>query len=350
MNPIEQLLTLIIQLLESILKFLFEFIEMLITGLPKKNKEFKAEFAPTGTILSRRHYGFCLTGKQNLSVKNSYMNGLVIGGTGVGKSSVVLIPSLYTMRSSFIVHDPSGELYNKTAGYLTQKNYEVKILNFANPSISSAYNPLSRAQSSSDIQKVASMLVKNSMGGESKEVFWNSQAVSLLAMLITILKKQEIQYQNLFNVRQLLNQLGGNPEAVDDIFSRYADETLFAEYKSFLSYDDKVVSGIIATCKAALQIFSDELVARVTSSDTLNLQDFRDKPVALFIQNSVADQKYYSVLTSLFFEQFFSFVLGRFPKKNKIFSFLLMRLPPLTCQHCHWLLQIFASTELVLYF
>ena len=31
-----------------------------------------------------------------------------------------------------------------------------------------------------------------------------------------------------------------------------------------------------------------------------DIKEFRDKKIALFIQNSVADQKYYSVLTSIF--------------------------------------------------
>ena len=168
------------------------------------------------------------------------------------------------------------------------------------------------------------MLVQATLGGNGKDPFWNTQAVSLLAMLITILKKQELQYQNLFNVRQLLNNLGGNPEAVDHLFSKYADDVLFAEYKSFLAYDDKVISGITATCKAALQIFSDEAVANVTSSDNINLMDFREKPVALFIQNSVADQKYYSVLTSIFFEQFFSFIMSRFPRNEEKDIFFLV--------------------------
>lgn len=320
---IDQLFKLLMQAIESLFGFLFEFFEVFISGIPKKNKKFSADFASPSSLFSRSFKGFCLTGRKNLSLKHSYQNALIIGGTGTGKSSVVLIPSLYTMQSSFIIHDPSGELYTKTGGYLKESGYNVKLLNFSKPEISSGYNPLSRANSSSEIQKVASLLVENSLG-KGKDPFWNTQATALLAMLITILKKQEEQYQNLFNVRQLLNRLGGDPKSVDDLFSKHADDVLFAEYKSFIAFDDKVVSGILATCKAALQIFSDEAVAKVTSVDNISMQEFRDSPCALFIQNSVADQKYYSVLTSLFFEQFFNFLLGRFPKENEQDIFLLI--------------------------
>lgn len=324
MNIIEDLFKLVITIIVTVFEFLFEFIGIAISGIPEKNKGYKAEFASSGELLSGWNLGFCLTGRRNMTIKHSYQNALVIGGTGTGKSSVVLIPSLFSMRSSFIIHDPSGELYHKSSGYLKQKSVTPLILNFAKPSVSSGYNPLSRANSSSEIQKVASMLIENAFGGKAKDPFWNTQAAALLAMLITIVKTQEPQFQNLFNVRQLLNLLGSKPKAVDSLFSRHADEVLFNEYKAFLCYDEKVINGVIATAKAALQIFSDDSVAKVTSVDSINLQEFRKKPVALFIQNSVADQKYYSILTSLFFEQFFSYVLGRFPSDKEQDIFLLI--------------------------
>ena len=324
MNLLEQFLKFIFDVLETTFKFSFEFIETSVLGLTKRKTSYSANFANPATLLSRRQFGFCLTGRRNLSVKNSYQNALVIGGTGTGKSSVVLVPSLYTMQSSFIVHDPSGELFQKTSGFLKEQGYNIKLLNFANPSISSGYNPLARATTSSEIQKVASMLVQNAFGEKSKDPFWNTQAVSLLTMLISIVKTQDEAFQNLYNVRQLLNLLGSNPEQIDALFSKYADDVLFSEYKAFIAYDDKVVNGVIATSKAALQTFSDELVARVTSFDNINFQEFRDLPTILYIQNSVADQKYFSVLTSIFFEQFFAFVLGRFPKKEEQDIFLLI--------------------------
>jgi type IV secretion system protein VirD4 len=321
---IEQIFKLLLDLIIAAFTFLLEFIEQLVRGVPKRNRQFKAEFVSAGTILSSSNLGFCLNGKRSLSVKRSYENSLVIGGTGSGKSSIVLIPSLYRMQSSFIIHDPSGELYSKSSGYLKERGYEIKVLNFANAGISSGYNPLARAFTTSDIQKVASLLVRTSLGGDPKDPFWNTQATAIIGMLITVLKNHDEEYQNLYNVRQLLNQLGGDPESIDRLFSENADEVLFAEYKSFIAYDAKVISGILATAKAALQLFSDDSVAKVTSFDTIYFHEFRDKRVALFIQNSVAEQKYYSVLTSLFFEQFFSYILSRFPAKSEHDIFLLI--------------------------
>ena len=204
------------KIITQFFEILFEIIE---GAFSKDNKEYKASFASSGILLSRYNYGFCLTGNKSLTRKSSYQNAIVIGGTGTGKSSVVLIPSLFKMRGSFIIHDPSGELYSKSAGYLKQKGYRIKVLNFTNPNKSSGYNPLMRIKNTSDIQKVASMLVDTSLG-KGKDPFWTIQAISLLSMLITILKTQESEYQNLYNVRQLLNRLGGDPQSVDTSIQR----------------------------------------------------------------------------------------------------------------------------------
>lgn len=313
-------------IIEGTLKTGFDVMESAVSGMSSRKKEYTAEFASQWSLLSPWNKGFCITGNKNLSLKDSYQNALIFGSTGTGKGVCVCIPTIFSMQGSFIIHDPSGELFQKTAGYLKEKGYEIKQLNFSNPDASSGFNPLQRTNSSSEIQKVANLLVQNALGGKgnNKDPFWNNQAVSLIAMLITLLKKQDEQFQNLYNVRLLLNAMGGNPEQVDKLFSNHADENLFSEYKSFLSADDKVVSGTVATCKAALQTFSDEAIARVTSTDSIDMQEFRNKPTALFIQNSVADQKYYSTLTSIFFEQFFSFVLSRFPQEKEQDIFFLI--------------------------
>lgn len=321
MNTLKKIFYIATDITKVIFNTLDEIIDFLFSN---NSKEHKASFGISGTLLSSFNFGFCLTGSKCLDRKNSYQNALIIGGTGVGKSSVVLIPSLFKMKGSYIIHDPSGELYQKTAGYLRFRGYNIRVLNFTNPQKSSGYNPLQRITTTSDVQKIASMLVKTAMGESSKDPFWNIQAIALISMLINIIKTQESEYHNLFNVRQLLNRMGGSPESVDALFSEYADDILFAEYKSFISYDDKVISGVTATCKAALQIFNDAAVAKVCCFDTIDFQSFRNKPTALYIQNSVADQKYYSVLTSIFFEQFFSFLLGRFPEKHEQDVFLLI--------------------------
>jgi len=318
-----KLLDIAIFITEGLFKLLFGFLEFLISLLSGdgRKKEFNAQFETAGSsdLLSSFNHGFCLNGEKSLSAKLSFQNALVVASTGGGKSSVVLIPTLFKIHGSCIVNDPSGELFLKTAAYLKSKNYDVKVLNFANASVSAGYNPILRAVTSSDINKVASMLVSNALGnsGNNKD-FWAIQATSVIGMTIRLLKKQDQKYQNLFNVCQLITLINSEPKAMDKLFGKSADVLLWSDYKSFITYDDKVISGVLATCKAALSIFSsDENVSKVTSFDTLSFDDFRKRPTVLFLNNSVADARYYSIVSSIFFEQLFGYVMSKFPKKDE---------------------------------
>ena len=197
MKIIESICKILFEIIEGIFNFIFEGIENIFKY--NRQEEYTAEFASQGSVVSSFNKGFCLTGTKNLTLSDSFKNALIIGGTGVGKSSIILIPSILTMRSSFIIHDPASEVYPKVSGFLKSIGYDVIVLNFANPSVSCGYNPLHRVKNNSDIQKIASMLVKNTLGEGGKDSFWNLQAVNLLAMLITVLRKQdEEQYKNLW--------------------------------------------------------------------------------------------------------------------------------------------------------
>lgn len=324
---IEKLLEVIISLFEAGFGLLGETIETLISGVGKRKHAHTSNFISEREVLGRNNTGFCLTGRRSLSAKDSFSNAIVIGGSGSGKSSVVLLPSLYKMEGSFVVFDPSGELYQKSAGYLAaERGYDVKVLNFNNPEISAGYNPLERATDSSGIQKVASMLVEASLGKGKKDPFWNSQATSLLSAVFGVLALGPKQYRNLANARHLLNGMSGEPEGVDKIFERYytTHPMLWLSYKAFMGMDDKVRTGTIATCLSALTIFGDGRVAQVTANDSISLDDLRKRPTVIFLQTAVADVKYYSVLTSLFLEQCFSYVLSRFPGKDEQDIFFLI--------------------------
>jgi len=92
----------------------------------EKNHDYQGEFLDERDILSKWNKGFNLTGIRSLSIKDSYSNGIVFGGSGVGKTSVVLIPSILSMDASLIISDYSGELFNKVSGYLEKKGMRLR--------------------------------------------------------------------------------------------------------------------------------------------------------------------------------------------------------------------------------
>lgn len=298
----------------TIFKFVFELIETWLTTNPPKKEGYDAEFLSPSSLMSSYNKGFNLTGNKSITELDSHKHALVVGSSGTGKSTVVIIPTIYNLGKnghSIVLNDPSGEIHKKTSGYLTNLGYKVQVLNFCNPEMSDGYNPLSRITISSDIYKTATTIVQNSMGKSATDGFWNSQAIGLISLMIAVLKKQKVEYQNLVNAKHLIDCLQAEPEMLDKIVAGCLDEAIIKEYKNVLRIEGKVRSNVISTCRSALMIMNDEAVARVTSQDTIRFEEFRNQPTALFIMNKTSDLKYYSGLTSIFFLQFFNYIMNQ---------------------------------------
>jgi type IV secretory pathway TraG/TraD family ATPase VirD4 len=313
---------------ESFIGLVFDTGFDLFSALFSKGKktEYTADFIPAGELLSSFNYGFCLTGKKSLSIEHSFSNALVLGGSSSGKSSRILIPSILKMmgKSSLVINDPSGELMAKTSGALHEAGYIVKSLNYSSPGLSERYNPLHRVKSISDIQKIAKIIVVNALG-QGKDPFWNMSAESLIALFSKYLVQYTPkEYCNFYNVLHLINTFGYAPEKIDRLIIQTNDQALIAEYKAFVAYGDKTLMGIVATCRAALTVFSDPSVASVTADDSIDFEQFRNEKIALFINNSIKDMRYYSVISSIFFEQFWGAIMSRIPSNNELPIFFLL--------------------------
>lgn len=322
------LIKFVLRSLLAIFKFLYELLENGFNGKSPKKEGYDSDFLKESELLSSFNKGFNLTGSKALTENQSHQHALIIGSSGTGKSTTIIIPTIFSMARhghSLCINDPSGELYQATAGYLHKMGYRIKVLHFNNPEISDGYNPLERIISTSDIYKTATTLVQNSLGKGSTDAFWNAQSTSFISLMISILKKQNKQYQNIANVKYLVDSFQADPEIVDRIVAQCRDEIIIKEYKNFLKTEKKVMANIISTCRSALMLFGDDSVARITSIDTIKFEDFRTEPIALFIMNKTSDLMYYSPLTSTFFLQFFNLIMNQpIPdKKSRSIFFLI---------------------------
>lgn len=303
---------------------LFDFISSIVQM--SRKTEFNADFISVDKVLQNSDTGFCLDGENCLSISESYKNAIILGGSGSGKSSTVLINSALLMakgNSSLIFNDPSHEIRLLVSGALQNYGYTIKVIDYSNVA-SECFNPLQRCTTVSDIQKLASLLVRNALG-EAKDPFWNKSAESFLSLFIRyLIFYGEPENRNLYNVLHLINVFAGNPEKIDKLIVKTRDEKLLSEYKAFVAYGDKTLMSIVATAKASLSLFADETIAKITSIDTIDFAEFRTKKIALFINNSIPTMQYYSGISSLFFQQLMNEILTRIPDKSEDSIFFLL--------------------------
>jgi len=316
----------VLSIFETVLGAVSEFA---VSAFPSRRKtQFTADFLSSDSrqFPQEQERGFCITGTRSLSIEDSYSNAIVIGGSGSGKTSRILIPSILKMASSssLVIHDPSGELFEKTSGFAAQTGSLVQCLNYSDPAFSEGYNPLYRVKTVSDIQKISNLVVHTALGS-GKDPFWNNAAMNLISVFIRlVVLYMEPDYRTLHNVLHILNTFGFAPEKVDKLIIRSSDTNLIADYKAFVAYDRKMLMSIVATARTALSIFSDPAVAKVTATDTIDFEDFRHSRSILYINNSVSDMRYYAPISSLFFEQFFAHIMSRLPEKGDRPIFFLL--------------------------
>jgi len=126
------------------------------------------------------------------------------------------------------------------------------------------------------------------------------------------------------NVVHLIHVFSAYPERIDMLVAKASDEALTLAYKSFIATPEKTLQNIVASAKAALEIFQSPEVAKVTSFDSIDFDLFRQQPIALYLHISLGDQRFLSCLISIFFEQLYGYMLERVPKKSELDCFCIL--------------------------
>lgn len=294
-----------------------EYLSELIESQNPDRHRHQGQLLPSRSVLLDEHDGFNLCGR-GIDKKLSYQGVLINGEAGSFKTSGAIITSILMVQGSQMIHDPSGELYEKSSATLAQKGFRILRLDFSNPTQSIGFNPLSRLQNLSDISGFAHSLVNNN----EKDNFWNTKASELLVVVISAVKSLSPHLQTMSNVCYLLDllQVNHHKEQLDEFFTDYLDTKLFTKYASLMSNSSTTLSSIVSTGQTACQLFDlDENIQYICATDTVgDFSVLRKQPTALFIHTSTAKMNYYSKISSVFFNQFFNSFFDHLPDESDL--------------------------------
>ena len=184
----------------------------------------------------------------------------MLDGSGSGKSASYVIPNACQLLGSYVFTDPKGELYDKTAGYLKQNGYKIKVLNLVNPAKSDGYNPLLHINNEIDVDVIANTIVKGQ--GEnvkSSDPYWDDMAEMLLKALIYYLKAvRPPEEQNLASCAELVR--AANTNGGDNLLTRLMEQ-LPLDHPARMNYK-------------SIEIAPEKTAVFVISSDTHAAYDF----------------------------------------------------------------------------
>ena len=228
-------------------------------------------------------------------------------GSGSGKSASYSIPNAFQMLGSYVFTDPKGELYDKTAGYLKQNGYDIKVLNLVNPENSDGYNPLSHIQSELDVDVIANTIIKGQKSeGGGNDPYWDDMAEMLLkALIYYLIAARPEEEQNLASCSEMVraaNSNGGNNLLTELINQLPYDHPARMYYKSIEIAPEKTYGSILSSLQSKLGKFDSKEIAEVTSTDTINFSDIGTRKTAVYVISSDTHTAYDFLLT-IFFAQ-----------------------------------------------
>lgn len=258
-------------------------------------------------ILNRKE-GILLAENNYLPVdKRGNVNVLVVGGSGSGKSASYSIPNAYQMLGSYVFTDPKGELYDRTAGYLKQHGYKIKVLNLVHPQYSDGYNPIMHVSSEIDVDVIANTIVKGQkVEGGGSDPFWDDSAEMLLkALIYYLMAKRPDEEQNLASCAELVraaNANGGSNLLTELISELPYDHPARMNYKSIEIAPEKTYSSILSTLQSKLGKFDSKEIAELTSTDTIDFEEIGSQKTAVYVISSDTHTAYDFLLT-IFFSQ-----------------------------------------------
>ncbi len=239
-------------------------------------------------------------------------NVLVVGGSGTGKTSTIVIPNLKQAVGSYIVSDPKGTLYRKYGDYLEEQGYEVFNLDFVHPEKSAHYNPLSYVLTTQDILKITDVIVNEKAALSSKaDPYWDMMTTILLSALIGYMAEKDYKP---FNFRGIL-QLVREGERMSEDSKRSALSQRFKTHKKYFpnswacaqfeNFDQapwKTYDTIRTTLVAKFAKFDTMELQAMMSGNDFTLSQIGNSRTAVFVTVSDTDRSM-DALANIFFTQ-----------------------------------------------
>lgn len=324
----------------------------------RKKKDFVN--AKNNVILGKNFYASLNTKKHKRA-----LNTLVIGTTGCGKTRFWLKPNLMQMNSSYVITDPSGDILADCGEGLRRNGYEIKVFDIKEKENCSTYNPMVYCKREDDIKKIVEAFIKNTdktggKGGGSKDPFWddamNGFMCSTIAFLTSKPKGSDVPYaqipevtggvlyapcfSNLCEFTRMANskwtqdcgialaegaRLGdgkNNTANASQLAAMFANLAAYEakiqnkpieliekpyalrEWENFRIAPEKTSTTILMTVAVRLDPFNIEEIRKLTTTDTLNLDEFATKKTALFLIMDASDSTYNFLLAFLYTQLF----------------------------------------------
>lgn len=262
-------------------------------------------------------------------VDNLDTHTLVYGSTGSKKSRAVVMPAIKMLGKSgesMIINDSKGELYTRHSQELSELGYNIVVINFRNPSVGNAWNPLSipfEYYKKGDMDKSAEFandIASNLMRAESSsnDPFWDYSASDLMFGLMMLLFRYAVdhnksnEFVNIASLIELRRTLfATNKRAKDTMMWRYAseDEIISASLSGSVYAPNDTMNSILSVFDQKMRTFTIQpTLLNMLASNNIEIDLVGKEKTAVFL--ITPDEKTtYHRLVSLFIKQSYESII-----------------------------------------
>lgn len=272
----------------------------------------KDETAPAGGIV-------LINNGKDMWVDDGEYHTLVIGVTGSGKTSAVVDPLTYSLvkhGESMVFTDPKGEIYKDHAELLKARGYKIIVLNFRDPQMGNAWNPLTlpyRLYKEGNVDKaielvddVANNIVKDK---QAQDPFWqNSSSDYFAGCTLGLLEDAKEEEVNLNSIGYMTtigeDKFGAGSTYIQEYFKMKGEQSSAYTFASnTINSPTETKGGILSTFRQKIRIFSSrENLSEMLSYSDFNMRDIGKEKTAVFM--IIHDEKTtYHALATIFIKQ-----------------------------------------------
>lgn len=272
----------------------------------------KDETAPAGGIV-------LINNGKDMWVDDGEYHTLVIGVTGSGKTSAVVDPLTYSLvkhGESMVFTDPKGEIYKDHAELLKARGYKIIVLNFRDPQMGNAWNPLTlpyKLYKEGNVDKaielvddVANNIVKDK---QAQDPFWqNSSSDYFAGCALGLLEDAKEEEVNLNSISLMTTvgeeKFGAGSTYIQEYFKMKGEQSSAYTFASnTINSPTETKGGILSTFRQKIRIFSSrENLSEMLSYSDFNMRDIGKEKTAVFM--IIHDEKTtYHALATIFIKQ-----------------------------------------------
>lgn len=256
---------------------------------------------------------------------------IIFGTTGSKKTRLFGMPAIEMLSragESFVVTDPKGEIYERSAANVAARGYQIYCMNLRDFQKGITWNPLAlpydfyhNGEKSKAVEMVCEF-ARLLTGDGGQDPFWANTATDVITGLILILLESAQRSEcHMKSVLELWDAyLAHKKEWVSTVEKKYEGSIIKRKLSSLHNDSEKTVGSIEAFVATALnRLIANEEFVTFLSQDGMEFEQVTSNKTAIYL--IIPDEnKFFHFLTSVFMEQLYEVLIKEAQKQpmNKL--------------------------------